>query len=236
MSAVVRNLPRADLCAAFSAALVAGWLVAAPARAQSDDVSHMTPKQLVEERCAACHGTDGNGSEADAKFPKLAGQTVAYLATQLTAFRTGARTSDLMSPQAHDLSDEQIVGLARYFSRQPVKPDAVTDQAIDDHGEQVYFTPRRGIPPCAACHSGGGLGPKGMMNGHGMMGGMMGGMGMMGNMGPVPNLGGQHAAYILAQLDAFAKGTRKATVMRAVASTLSEKNRKAVAEYLSGLR
>jgi cytochrome c553 len=75
-----------------------------------------------------------------------------------------------------------------------------------------------------------------MMQGHGMMGGMMGGMGMMGNMGPVPNLGGQRAAYILVQLDAFAKGTRRATVMRAIASSLSEKDRKAVAEYLSGVR
>ena len=236
MLAVVHHLPRFGLCAAFSLALVAGWLAAAPARAQSDDISHMTPQQLVEERCAACHGADGNGSEADAKFPKLAGQSVAYLAAQLDAFRTGARSSDVMSPQATGLSDAQIVGLARIYARQPVKADAVTDAALAASGEEVYFTPRRGIPPCAACHSGGGQGPTGMMQGHGMMGGMMGGMGMMGNMGPVPNLDGQRAAYILVQLDAFAKGARPATVMRAIAASLSAKARKAVAEYLSGLR
>ncbi len=235
MSAAMLCLPRPVVSVASSAMLLAACLGTAPAGARANDISHMIPQQLVTERCAACHGADGNGSEADAKFPKLAGQTIAYLAAQLDAFRSGARASDVMTPQATDLSDAQIAGLARFYSRQPVKPDTVTDKALAARGEEVFFTSRRGVPACAACHSAAGRAPTGMMHGQGMMGGMMGGMGMMGNMADVPNLVGQRAAYVVLQLDAFAAGTRPASVMGAIASALDEGDRKAVAAYLSGL-
>jgi cytochrome c553 len=69
------------------------------------------------------------------------------------------------------------------------------------------------------------------------MGGMMGGrMGTMGNTAAVPNLNGQHAAYIVQQLDALASGARRGTVMGPIASAWREQDRRAVAEYLSGLR
>ena len=223
--------PRLALWMAWAALLIAGWQGAGPVRAQSDDVAQMTPQQLVEQRCSACHGADGNST--DAQFPKLAGQTVAYLAVQLDAYRSGARHSDVMSPQATGLSDAQIIGVSRFYAMQPAKGDAVTDQALAANGERVFFSSRRGIPPCAACHNGGGHGPMAMMQGQGMMGMM--GMGMMGNMGPVPKLNGQHAAYIVSQLDAFIAGTRPSSVMHTIATTLSETDRKAVARYLSGL-
>jgi len=220
----MRILPRLTCWITWVALVVVSWQAAGPALAQSDDVAQMTPQQLVAQRCSACHGADGNSS--DAQFPKLAGQTVAYLAVQLDTYRTSARRSDAMSPQATNLSDAQIVGLARFYAHQSIKHDAVTDQALAARGERVFFSPQRGVPPCAACHNGGGRGSMGMM----------GGMGMMANMGPVPNLNGQHATYIVSQLDAFAKGTRSSSVMHAVATTLSETDRKAVAIYLSGLR
>ena len=63
------------------------------------------------------------------------------------------------------------------------------------------------------------------------------GMGMMGRgmTGPVPSLNGQHAAYIIAQLNRFASGERSGTVMGRIAASLSEADEKAVAAYLSGL-
>jgi cytochrome c553 len=72
----------------------------------------------------------------------------------------------------------------------------------------------------------------------GGMGGMMGGhMGMMmGSTSAVPRLFGQHAAYLVQQLDAFASGIRPSPVMGPIASTWREQDRRAVAEYLSGLR
>lgn len=56
-------------------------------------------------------------------------------------------------------------------------------------------------------------------------------------MGNAPILNGQHAAYIIDQLDRFASGERRSpTMMGRIAAGLSETNRKAVAVYLSGLR
>ena len=40
--------------------------------------------------CMSCHGPNGLGN-APAKFPRLAGQHAVYVATQLRAYRSGAR-------------------------------------------------------------------------------------------------------------------------------------------------
>ncbi len=64
--------------------------------------------------------------------------------------------------------------------------------------------------------------------------GMMG-CGMMGTVasGNVPSLNGQHAAYIVDQLNRFAGGERQRTVMNRIALPLSAANRRAVAEFLA---
>jgi cytochrome c553 len=62
-----------------------------------------------------------------------------------------------------------------------------------------------------------------------------GGMGMMmGNVATVPNLFGQHAVYTVQQLDAFASGARRGSVMGPIAAGLAPQDRRAVAEYLAG--
>ena len=58
---------------------------------------------------------------------------------------------------------------------------------------------------------------------------------MMGMMANAPNVSGQHAAYIVDQLNRFASGERPAMMMNRIAAALSEPNKQAVAEYLSGL-
>lgn len=65
--------------------------------------------------------------------------------------------------------------------------------------------------------------------------GMMGRMPMMGMMGSAPRLNGQHAAYIVDQLNRFASGERQAMMMDRIAASLSNRDKNAVAEYLSGL-
>ena len=75
-----------------------------------------------------------------------------------------------------------------------------------------------------------GRGMMGMM-GHGMMG-----HGMMGMMANMPNLNGQHATYIIDQLNRFAAGQRQGMMMNRIAAALTETDKKAVAEFLSGLR
>lgn len=69
--------------------------------------------------CTACHGADGK-STADI-YPNLAGQHAAYLESSLKAYRAGERTggmTGLMTPQAANLSDEDIADLAAYYSEQ----------------------------------------------------------------------------------------------------------------------
>ena len=70
--------------------------------------------------CSACHGPNGAGN-AQAGFPRIGGQSVAYTAAQLTAYREGARRSDeeyggMMRGVSRGLSDREIAVLADYIS------------------------------------------------------------------------------------------------------------------------
>lgn len=182
-------------------------------------------QRVVEAKCATCHGTDGNSSD-DPQFPKLAGQNSAYLYWQLWAFKRGTRRSEVMSGIVGTLSDADMANAASFFSRQTRKPDSVKDRRLAAIGERIFFA---GAPPCAMCH--GSAGQRGMP-----MMGMMG-RGMMGmrGFGNAPRLNGQHAAYVIDQLNRFVAGERPG-VMNRIAASLSERDMMAVAEYLSGLR
>jgi cytochrome c553 len=76
--------------------------------------------------CVSCHGPGGVGV-GDA-FPPLAGQSAAYLAAQLNAWRSGTRhndPNDLMGHIAKSLSAEEVQAVATYFaslSGQEAKP------------------------------------------------------------------------------------------------------------------
>lgn len=176
-------------------------------------------RPIANATCAACHGVDGNS--ADPRYPKLAGQKADYLYGQLWAFKTGVRRSDIMAGVVRALSDAEIAGVASFYNGQTVRPDAITDARLAALGEQIFFA---GVglgmaPPCAMCH-----GARGQSSMH-----------MMGMMANAPNLNGQHAAYIIDQLNRFASGERQSMVMGGIAAALGEVNRKAVAEYLSSL-
>jgi cytochrome c553 len=66
------------------------------------------------QMCQACHGIDGLSKVPDA--PNIAGQVEGYLATQLQAFKSGARKSEAMSLVASTLTERDIENLAAYFS------------------------------------------------------------------------------------------------------------------------
>jgi cytochrome c553 len=229
----------ATFCAAASVASAQQPSTArSPAPSAKSDPTPLHGRDLAQANCAVCHGADGNSS--DPQYPKIAGQKAYYIRRQLRAFRSGARKSDVMSGPASSLTENQIRELAEYFSDQPVKPDVVKDPKLAAVGARIFQYASRAAPPCVACHGEGGFG-GGMMGG-GMMGGGMGGMMgghmgmMMGSAAVVPRLYGQHAAYLVQQLDAFASGTRRSPIMGPIASKWREQDRRAVAEYLSGLR
>lgn len=203
---------------------------AGPPGYQSDAAPPGNPEQgqqVVKDYCSSCHGPDGNST--DPKYPKLAGQDPAYLYQQLQAFKAGIRRNQDMTTALADLSGADAADAVSFYSEQPRRPDAVKDPGLAAQGERIFFEASGypGIPSCAACHGGGGGRGMSMMGG-----GMMGG----GAIGPVPNLNGQHAAYILDQLNRFASGERPDGIMNRIAGMLNQPQRRAVAEYLSGLR
>ena len=70
--------------------------------------------------CSSCHGPGGAGN-AQAGFPRISGQSAAYTAAQLIAYREGERRSDeeyggMMRGVSRGLSDREIVVLSDYIS------------------------------------------------------------------------------------------------------------------------
>ncbi|MFT3756747.1 MAG: c-type cytochrome [Pseudoxanthomonas sp.] len=66
------------------------------------------------QSCIDCHGNEGN-APIDDTYPKLGGQYGDYIAHALQQYRAGERQHMLMTPQAADLSDQDISDLAAYF-------------------------------------------------------------------------------------------------------------------------
>src|SRR5687768_4758326 len=105
--------------AGFIASVYASIAVAAaPAAPGKPDLER--GKQIATTVCAACHGADGN-SVASAN-PNLAGQHGGYIATQLAAFKSGARPSPIMQGMAAALTPEDMVNLGAFYELQ--KPAA----------------------------------------------------------------------------------------------------------------
>ena len=90
--------------------LLTALLVTAAALASADSGEELA----FRYRCATCHGVDG--MSADARYPHLAGQKEAYIASRLRAFRSGFHPYNQMNSQAGSLSDDDIATLARYYS------------------------------------------------------------------------------------------------------------------------
>ncbi len=168
------------------------------------------------EPCVACHGADGNGTNPE--WPKLAGLGGPYIEKQLGEFRTGTRKNPMMNPMAVALSDQDIADLAAHFATQTRSPGgAQADKAAA--GERLYRGGNKeaGTAACMACH-----GPSGAGN----------------PAAKYPAVGGQHAAYLAAQLKVFHAGERNndaGGIMRKIAAKLSDAEIQAVASYMSGL-
>lgn len=93
-----------------SAAIIVGMTSFGSAMA-AGDIAAGKVKAAV---CAACHGA--NGISANPLWPNLRGQKDQYIIKQLKAFKDGTRKDPLMSPQAAQLSDQDIENLAAYWS------------------------------------------------------------------------------------------------------------------------
>ena len=165
--------------------------------------------------CAACHGADGNS--AIAVNPTLAQQHPEYLVKQLQEFKSGKRNNAVMKGFATMLTDEDMKNIAYWVASKPAKAGFAKDTDLVTLGERIYRggIADRNIAACAGCHS---------PNGAGI---------------PVQyqRLSGQHADYTVAQLNTFRDGSRaNSQQMTQVAAKLNDKEIKAVADYIAGLR
>lgn len=89
-----------------------------PGREAAGEARAKVKGKATNQSCIDCHGADGN-APIDPTYPKLGGQYGDYLAHALQAYRSGDRQHMLMTPQAKDLSDQDIADLAAYFGSRP---------------------------------------------------------------------------------------------------------------------
>ncbi|KAF1047364.1 MAG: Cytochrome c4 [Herbaspirillum frisingense] len=200
-------------CAAHAAEEKKAVVKADPAKGEALYTNGDNARNIVA--CVSCHGAAGNSTIT--QNPRLAGQHEAYIAKQLMNFCTPERNNPVMSPLAKALSDEDIKNVAAYLSAQAPKPGAAKNKETIDLGKHIWRggIAAKNVPACAGCHSPNGAGIPAQY----------------------PRLAGQHQDYTVAQLTNFRGGARSnSPQMTAIAERLSDKEIKAVADYIAGLK
>lgn len=172
-------------------------------------------QEISTQICAACHAADGSrGLPAN---PILQGQIPEYLVKQLAEFKSGKRDNPIMKGMASTLSDADMRNVAAFYASKQAKPGAAKDRELVALGEKIYRggIADRQIPACAGCHAPTGAGMPAQY----------------------PRVSGQHFEYSEAQLIAFRSGARaNAPTMTGVAAKMNDREIKAVADYIAGLR
>ncbi|MCI0600457.1 MAG: cytochrome c4, partial [Beijerinckiaceae bacterium] len=167
--------------------------------------------------CASCHGE--TGVSPNPQFPHMAGQSAYAIYKQLHDFKNGARVNETMAAIVQGLDDDQMADVAAHFSaltKGALDPRTISSGDPDIVALVEYGLSARGIPGCASCHGAHAGGPI-----------------------ETPTLAGQRQEYLLAQLNAFAKGERRNDIytrMRAIASKLRPDEIEKLAEYYAAMR
>jgi cytochrome c553 len=180
-------------------------------RLMADPALRQQAYQAGQERirfCGHCHGENGN-SKRD-YIPNLAAQNPVYLFHSFEKFASGERADFVMSKLAQNLTLEDRVNVAVYFSQQKVLPStAVSDPALSRQGEALYQR------TCSVCHGSQAEGRETM-----------------------PRLAGQSAVYVRTALTRFRDNdpSRAGSVMMGIASNLSQPEIQALAAYLEQLQ
>ncbi|MHB1322108.1 MAG: c-type cytochrome [Acidithiobacillus ferrivorans] len=174
-------------------------------------------KVLAEQVCSNCHGVTGDS--INPTFPRLAGQQEWYLIRELKQFRGHHRQDppgfEYMWGISRSLTDAQIKELASYFSAQKPGVGQPKNTQLENAGKVIFSSgiPGEGVPACMACHGAEGAGS-----------------------GQFPRIAGQHANYIIKQLNVFQKVAEQrpnGAAMKVVAHNLKPEEMKAVAAYVS---
>ena len=207
--------------------LAAGWFAASTAVAVD-----LEKGKEINGTCAACHGDQGAGGKKG-EYPRIAGQRVAYIESQLRNFRSRTRVNIPMFPytQERELSDEDIKDISAYLAKIELdnkmptytgKEDALTKLLM---AEKVMIIPRAEgdlgngeaiyQKKCATCHGKTGKG-RGMF----------------------PMLVGQYTNYLKRQADLYLKGDRPHDEdgVVGVLNTLKEQDIQDILAYITSIQ
>jgi len=132
------------------------------------------PIEPLANTCNNCHGVDG--VSVGATMPSIGGQSEGYLAMVMLQWKNGERYSATMGRLLKGYSDEQILALAKYFSRKTWK---AAEQRAPDH---VILNGRLVSDRCTTCHGEKGGQPADTVT---------------------PRLNGQWAAYLEMELNKY---------------------------------
>ena len=202
----------------LSAVAVLGILSPLAANAQG----RPTQAEIIAS-CESCHGRDGQ--TRNPTTPRLNGQTREYLIARLKDLRnpgnqTVSAIHNMLWP-ARGLLESDIPALAAHFAAQ--KPNSPAGRARGrDAGALLYargdstrspYAPGEGarLPSCASCHGDAGQGQ-----------------------GEAPRLAGQHASYLVDQMEALMLTARFQPGMNRHAQLLTPQEIRDLAAFLAG--
>jgi cytochrome c553 len=211
MTSRLKTLAVSTVSAASTLLAASTWAAEAAPAERADPARG----QALAAACGACHTQDGTrGLPAN---PILQGQHAEYIVKQLSEFKAGKRVNAIMNGMAAAVAEPDMKHIAAFYASKKAEPGAAKDKANVALGEQIYRggIAAKQVPACAGCHSPNGAGIPAQY----------------------PRIAGQHAEYAEAQLIAFRSGARaNSAQMNAIAARLSDREIKAVADYVTGLR
>lgn len=160
---------------------------------------------LGKARAEACAGCHGAvGVSAGLPGPTLAGQNSVYLVEAIKAYGAGARDNAMMTAMVQGASADDVDNIAAYYA------SLKCESALDPQ-RQAASAGRSTASRCVTCHGANGASANRSW----------------------PNLVGQSRDYLANTLKAYRDGTRKNSLMSAVAKNLSDAEVDSAAAYFA---
>jgi cytochrome c553 len=205
---------------ALLTAIVTTVTLAPRLAAGADALGSSTQDVQVKIRyCQYCHGSSGQGYYGVFPIPRIAGQTTAYIESQLQAFAEHRRGDNIASvlSKTHDLTPLMRTALAAHFQRVNPKPAGGAPSRLIEAGKKIYEggVPDASVPACSFCHGQDGTGNEANAR-----------------------LAGQLYPYTVKQLLSWSKDRSENTpsIMASIAQNMTRTQVEAVAAYVNSLK